>query len=102
MTVADAADRFAILCLKGRHGQNVREQREAYRQQAEQAGPGRLDQLHTLHGLMWTLEDMISSESDLATIGAFYLALRWLNSKRVQVKNAIAESLGEPTEEKTY
>jgi hypothetical protein len=105
MPIAEVVDRYTILTMR-RQKQPGRlrafdAQWEACRKVIDdkQLDP---DALFRINGQMWEVEERISTETDLATIGILYLALRWLSSKRIEEKNRIAEQHGEPVEKKTY
>ena len=51
---------------------------------------------------MWEIEYLITEADDLKEIGAFYLALRFLNQRRVAEKNRISDNYGGHIEMKDY
>ena len=99
MPLADVVDRYTVLILKDQNGIPVKEELEQYRKCCMNL---EWKELLRINSLMWKLEEMISDETDLATIGALYLALRGLTKRRVEAKNQIAVKHQQPPEVKSY
>jgi hypothetical protein len=99
MPMAVLADKFTILTLKLERGLDVKDEWNAYR---EAVGDLDVDELMNINLQMWNLEELISVETDLAKIGAYYLALRGMTAQRIAAKNAIAKRYGEYLEVKDY
>jgi len=99
MPIAEVADRYTILLIKKEHGLNVDEDLEQYKSALR--GVHTLS-LYIINKAMWVLEDAISVECNMASIGATYLELRKLTLERTTAKNKIAAEHGGPIERKNY
>lgn len=97
-STSETLDKYTVLLIKKKHGLKVDNELRDY----EAAKIEFNQKLYNINCLMWDLEEMISNETELDKIGAHYLALRWMNSKRTKIKNKIAEEHDEPLERKRY
>ncbi len=98
-SISEIADRYTILFLKRKHGIPVDENLTEYETVLQNVD---YHNLYAINQIIWTIEEMITIETDLCKIGVFYLALRWANSRRVEAKNEIAKKHGGFVERKKY
>ncbi len=99
MPIADVADRYTILLLKKSNGLEVDEDMGAYEKELEGVDYSEL----TMHnGMLWQVEDVLSTNLPLEMVGKLCLRLRALSTLRVEAKNKIAQKHGGPIERKTY
>ena len=99
ISVAEIADKYTILLLKQEAGLIVHEDVQEYEKALQGVD---WQELYAINQQMWDHEEIISTTTDLNSIGEHYLALRSLTLKRVAAKNKIAVQYGEHLEVKGY
>ncbi len=100
MSVAEVADKYTILCLKVKHGvETANTELEEYEEELKSVDYA---DLANINKVMWELEETISHEHNLETIGILCVRLRAFSLYRVAAKNKIAEAHSQPLERKSY
>ena len=105
MPLAEAVDRYTILCLKLEKGLDCIKELDSYRKSIERVDKALVNKLRTINKQMWEAEEVISDlieKEDYKKVGRKYKSLRRLTIERNVAKNQIAAKYGEYQNIKKY